>query len=554
MRLCAPPLPDASLPTLTTTPTLLSTSPSPPADKNDASALARTAPAVCAARFSSLEGKGEGKGEGEDKERVRANGSTSTREKGGEWNEGRYVEMQEDEVGVDSVPPFGEQQHCAGLGLVNVPLPLPRANGLVTAASCSPDLDDDGFPSSSSFPSSNQAASSHKTSPPLVALENGLDGAAVEQAHDGFSPSQLFQQPPYPHAHVFAHPFPLYPPPPPPPNLYYGCPPPPQVFVVEGTTYFWPFVPVAGPPSQPQSQSQPRLQAHLQRTAAPSEFPSVGGLPPLPVPDREQPHLANSDNGDEEDEDEDDAVLAGSTPYDSVFARPVALLPRRRPQRASLVSTASTSPPRLAPLPPAPVQMQPHLQPLPWRAHPPPPSPRPSPLLTQLGMRGFVESRGRVRWFDAVKGYGFIEDAHSDELQFRDVFVHYTRIAQSKGYRCLAPGEEVEYTLVQEEEGGRLSALGVTGPEHSPVLGRKSPLVAATLSAHWSGRRPACASSPSSSFSSTVPSAAPPAPAAKKGPPPQPHKRAGGGWSRYRRPPLPQPSLRPGAGRAVEVR
>lgn len=55
--------------------------------------------------------------------------------------------------------------------------------------------------------------------------------------------------------------------------------------------------------------------------------------------------------------------------------------------------------------------------------------------------------RGRVKWFNAEKGWGFI----SVEGQ-RDVFVHYSAIV-APGYRSLREGEDVEFELVQSERG-----------------------------------------------------------------------------------------------------
>lgn len=59
--------------------------------------------------------------------------------------------------------------------------------------------------------------------------------------------------------------------------------------------------------------------------------------------------------------------------------------------------------------------------------------------------------RGKVKWFNAEKGYGFIE---SD--QGGDVFVHYSAI-QSDGYRSLEEGEEVEFDIVEGERGPQAS-------------------------------------------------------------------------------------------------
>jgi CspA family cold shock protein len=62
--------------------------------------------------------------------------------------------------------------------------------------------------------------------------------------------------------------------------------------------------------------------------------------------------------------------------------------------------------------------------------------------------------RGVVKWFNADKGYGFIE-REGDE----DVFVHYSAI-EGSGYRSLVEGEEVEFEVVPGKN-GRLQASNV---------------------------------------------------------------------------------------------
>ena len=54
---------------------------------------------------------------------------------------------------------------------------------------------------------------------------------------------------------------------------------------------------------------------------------------------------------------------------------------------------------------------------------------------------------GRVKWFDAQKGYGFIEREGQ-----QDVFVHFSTI-QMDGYRALDDGEEVEFDIVEGDRG-----------------------------------------------------------------------------------------------------
>jgi CspA family cold shock protein len=55
--------------------------------------------------------------------------------------------------------------------------------------------------------------------------------------------------------------------------------------------------------------------------------------------------------------------------------------------------------------------------------------------------------RGRVKWFNATKGYGFISREDGD-----DVFVHFSAI-QGSGFRTLEEGEEVEFEVGQGEKG-----------------------------------------------------------------------------------------------------
>lgn len=55
--------------------------------------------------------------------------------------------------------------------------------------------------------------------------------------------------------------------------------------------------------------------------------------------------------------------------------------------------------------------------------------------------------QGKVKWFNANKGYGFIE-AESGT----DVFVHYSAI-QTDGYRTLEEGQPVEFDVVEGNRG-----------------------------------------------------------------------------------------------------
>ena len=55
--------------------------------------------------------------------------------------------------------------------------------------------------------------------------------------------------------------------------------------------------------------------------------------------------------------------------------------------------------------------------------------------------------RGRVKWFNAEKGFGFIERDGG-----KDVFVHYSAIGM-EGYKTLEEGIEVEFEVVEGAKG-----------------------------------------------------------------------------------------------------
>lgn len=54
---------------------------------------------------------------------------------------------------------------------------------------------------------------------------------------------------------------------------------------------------------------------------------------------------------------------------------------------------------------------------------------------------------GKVKWFNAEKGYGFITSEDGE-----DVFAHYTQI-QKEGFRTLEEGQEVSFEIAEGEKG-----------------------------------------------------------------------------------------------------
>lgn len=62
--------------------------------------------------------------------------------------------------------------------------------------------------------------------------------------------------------------------------------------------------------------------------------------------------------------------------------------------------------------------------------------------------------KGKVKWFDKKKGYGFILSDAGEEL-----FVHYSTI-QGDGFKILEDGQEVEFEVEKDKKG--LRAKNVT--------------------------------------------------------------------------------------------
>jgi cold shock protein len=58
---------------------------------------------------------------------------------------------------------------------------------------------------------------------------------------------------------------------------------------------------------------------------------------------------------------------------------------------------------------------------------------------------------GKVKWFNAEKGYGFIASEDG-----KDVFVHYSAI-QSEGFKTLEEGQEVTFEVVEGARGPQAS-------------------------------------------------------------------------------------------------
>ena len=65
-----------------------------------------------------------------------------------------------------------------------------------------------------------------------------------------------------------------------------------------------------------------------------------------------------------------------------------------------------------------------------------------------------LRSKGKVKWFNDQRGFGFIEQS-----DVQDLFVHHSAI-QGEGFKTLAEGQEVEFDIVEGTKG--LQAVNVT--------------------------------------------------------------------------------------------
>jgi CspA family cold shock protein len=85
--------------------------------------------------------------------------------------------------------------------------------------------------------------------------------------------------------------------------------------------------------------------------------------------------------------------------------------------------------------------------------------------------------RGKVKWFDAQKGYGFIEREGQ-----KDVFVHFSFI-QEQGFKTLADGEEVEYELTETERGPQARNVRRLQPQQAKAPAAGAPAANAPAAA-----------------------------------------------------------------------
>lgn len=71
-------------------------------------------------------------------------------------------------------------------------------------------------------------------------------------------------------------------------------------------------------------------------------------------------------------------------------------------------------------------------------------------------VNGFVMATGTVKWFNATKGFGFIQpDAGGD-----DAFVHISAVERA-GMREIVEGQKLSYELERDKKSGKNSATNL---------------------------------------------------------------------------------------------
>jgi cold shock protein len=70
-----------------------------------------------------------------------------------------------------------------------------------------------------------------------------------------------------------------------------------------------------------------------------------------------------------------------------------------------------------------------------------------------IAMKGFVMTTGTVKWFNATKGFGFIQPDDGSA----DVFVHISAVERA-GMSSIVEGQKLGFELERDKKSGKMSA------------------------------------------------------------------------------------------------
>ena len=67
--------------------------------------------------------------------------------------------------------------------------------------------------------------------------------------------------------------------------------------------------------------------------------------------------------------------------------------------------------------------------------------------------KGFIMANGTVKWFNATKGFGFIQPDDGGA----DVFVHISAVERA-GMRDIVEGQKLSFEMVRDNKSGKMAA------------------------------------------------------------------------------------------------
>lgn len=75
-----------------------------------------------------------------------------------------------------------------------------------------------------------------------------------------------------------------------------------------------------------------------------------------------------------------------------------------------------------------------------------------------------AQFRGKVKWFNSAKGYGFLGRDEGGP----DVFIHFSAI-QVDGYRSLKEGDAVDFDVIQGDKGPQADQVSLVRGQQEQV-------------------------------------------------------------------------------------